>query len=131
MVIGPTSLVHPVSRAAPERRERIGAVERYDEVAESAPAVAESSRNAAEVYVSRHAAARLRSRGIELPEEELREIGHAIDRLSAKGARESLLLVGENAFIVGVERRTVITALSRQEAVGSIFTNIDSTLVIR
>jgi len=42
-----------------------------------------------------------------------------------------LLLVGENAFIVGVERRTVITALSRQEAVGSIFTNIDSTLVIR
>ena len=131
MVIGPTSLVHPVSRAALERRERVGAVERFDGVVESAASQEEAPRSSAEVHVSRHAAARLRSRGIELPEEELREIGHAIDRLAAKGARESLLLVGENAFIVGVERRTVITALSRQEAVGSIFTNIDSTLVIR
>jgi hypothetical protein len=39
--------------------------------------------------------------------------------------------MGDHAFVVGVPRRTVITAMTRQEAVGSIFTNIDSTLVMR
>ena len=33
------------------------------------------------------------------------------------------------ALIVGVPKRTVITAMSRSEAMGNIFTNIDSTLV--
>ena len=80
---------------------------------------------------SRHAAARLESRGIELSAAELGEISDAMDRLESKGARESLLLMGDHAFVVGVPRRTVITAMTSQEAVGSIFTNIDSTLVMR
>jgi len=84
-----------------------------------------------ELRFSRHAAARLESRGIELSAAELQEISAAMDRLERKGARESLLLMGDHAFVVGVPRRTVITAMTSQEAVGSIFTNIDSTLVMR
>ena len=80
---------------------------------------------------SRHATARLESRGMQLSEAELRELSDAVDRLQQKGARESLLLMGDHAFVVGVPRRTVITAMTSQEAVGSIFTNIDSTLVMR
>ena len=34
------------------------------------------------------------------------------------------------AMIVGVPKKTVITAMSRNEAMGNIFTNIDSTLVV-
>jgi len=83
------------------------------------------------VQFSRHATARLRSRGIELSPDDLDEIGKAVDRLAERNASESLLLVGENAFVVGVPKRTVITAMTRGEAVGSIFTNIDSTLVVR
>ena len=73
----------------------------------------------------------LKSRGIELGSQDLEALSDAIDRLSKKNARESLLLLGDNAFIVGIPKRTVITAMTRSEAVGSIFTNIDSTLVVR
>lgn len=85
----------------------------------------------ASVRFSRHATARLQSREISLTARDVADIEGAVDRLAEKGARESLLLLGENAFIVGVPRRTVITAMPRDEAVGSIFTNIDSTLVVR
>ena len=84
-----------------------------------------------ELRWSRHATARLRSRGIELDETAQTEISNAVDQLEGKGAKESLVLYDEHAFIVGVQRRTVITAMTRDEAVGSIFTNIDSTIVVR
>jgi flagellar operon protein len=84
-----------------------------------------------ELRWSRHATARLRSRGINLDEQATAEISEAVNMLESKGAKESLVLYDEHAFIVGVQRRTVITAMTRDEAVGSIFTNIDSTIVVR
>ena len=83
------------------------------------------------VHFSKHAATRLKSRGINLSDQDIQDLSEAIDRLESKNARESLLLLGEHALIVGVPKRTVITAMTRREAVGSIFTNIDSTLVVR
>lgn len=87
--------------------------------------------SASDIQISRHATARLESRGIHLSDADLADLSGAVDQLSAKGARESLVLMDENAFIVGVPRRTVITALARQDAVGNIFTNIDSTMIVR
>jgi flagellar operon protein len=89
------------------------------------------SEKSGEIRWSRHATARLRSRGIELSDQAHLEIGEAVELLAAKGAKESLVLYEDHAFIVGVARRTVITAMTREEAVGSIFTNIDSTIVVR
>lgn len=83
------------------------------------------------VSFSKHAQARLQSRGIELDDTDLEDLGTAVDQLAKKGARESLVLLGDNAFVVGVPDRKVITALTRQEAIGNIFTNIDSTIVAR
>ncbi len=91
----------------------------------------QQSERAGELRWSRHATARLRSRGIEVDDVASREIAEAVDMLASKGAKESLVLYDEHAFIVGVQRRTVITAMTRDEAVGSIFTNIDSTFVVR
>ena len=90
-----------------------------------------AAKQAGELKWSRHATARLRSRGIELSDTAQSEISAAVDQLEGKGAKESLVLYDEHAFIVGVQRRTVITAMTRDEAVGSIFTNIDSTIVVR
>jgi flagellar operon protein len=84
-----------------------------------------------DVVFTRHARARLASRGIELDADDLHDLGRAVDNLQKKGSRESLVLLGENAFIVGVADRKVITALTRGEAIGNIFTNIDSTVVAR
>ncbi len=85
----------------------------------------------ADVQFSRHATARLESRGISLESEDLEDLAGAVDQLAKKGARESLIMMGDNAYIVGVPDRKVITVMSRAEAVGNIFTNIDSTLVLR
>jgi flagellar operon protein len=85
----------------------------------------------AELRFSRHAAARLQSRGIEISPETLEELSVAVEQLADRGARESLVLLEDHAFVVGVPARTVITALPRNEAMGTIFTNIDSTYVVR
>lgn len=95
------------------------------------PASPPPAADGGEVRFSKHAAARMQSRGISLDEADLAELGEAIDRLAARGAKESLLLLGEHAFIVGVPDRRVITALTRSEAVGNLFTQIDSTVVVR
>lgn len=80
---------------------------------------------------SKHAEARMVSRGIELGEGDLAELGAAVDQLARRGAKDSLVLLGDHAFIVGVPSRRVVTALTRQEAVGNIFTQVDSTFIVR
>jgi flagellar operon protein len=89
------------------------------------------STTSAPLSFSRHAESRLASRNIELSEGQLTDLVKAVDKLEERGAQESLVLMDDHAFIVGVPKRTVITAMTRQEAVGNLFTNIDSTLVIR
>jgi flagellar operon protein len=84
-----------------------------------------------DVQFSRHAQARMASRGIELHADDVEDLREAVDKLAERGARESLVLLGESAFIIGVPSRKVVTALTRREAVGNVFTQIDSTIVIR
>ncbi|MBN2799928.1 MAG: hypothetical protein JXX28_12350 [Deltaproteobacteria bacterium] len=83
------------------------------------------------VEFSRHALARLESRGVGLGGEELARLEEAIDQLAAHGARESLILTDENAYVVGIPKRRVITLMERSDLRGQIFTQIDSTFVTR
>lgn len=93
------------------------------------PGQAAAAPSGAEVQFSKHAKARLASRGIELGEAELERISKAVDQLETKGAKESLVLLDDTALIVGVPKRTVITAMSRDEALGNLFTGIDSAVL--
>lgn len=83
------------------------------------------------VQFSKHAQARMESRGIRLGEQDLSDLSGAIDQLAKRGAKESLVLMGDHAFIVGIPDRKVVTVLTRHEAAGNIFTQIDSTAVVR
>lgn len=83
------------------------------------------------LQISRHAQARMESRGIVLDEQDVADISHALDTLARRGAKESLILLEDRAFIVGVPDRKIITAMNRREAVGNVFSQIDSTVVIR
>jgi len=83
------------------------------------------------VQFSKHAGARMESRGILLDEQDLQDLSGAIDNLARRGAKESLVLMGDHAFIVGVPDRRVVTVMTRAEAAGNIFTQIDSTAVVR
>ena len=83
-----------------------------------------------EVIFSKHAKARLQSRDISLDQSQMERLSEGIDSLAERGAQESLVLMDNTALVVGVPKRTVITAMTKSEAMGNIFTNIDSTLVI-
>jgi flagellar operon protein len=78
---------------------------------------------------SAHAAARLRQRGIELTPDQTQRLETAVDKAAAKGAKDALVLLDDNAMVVSVTNRTVITALGTHQAKENVFTNIDSAVI--
>jgi flagellar operon protein len=83
-----------------------------------------------ELTFSKHAQERLFSRGIELSNDLLRDIGTAVDKAKAKGSRETLVLTEEVALVVSVENRTVITAFDREHLRDGVVTSIDSAVIL-
>ncbi len=82
------------------------------------------------VRLSAHARQRIVQRGIAFDDVLARQLTRAVQELSAKGAREALVLHPAAAFIVSVPNRTVVTALDRQEMHQRIFTQIDSAYLL-
>jgi len=82
-----------------------------------------------QVKISAHALVRMDARQITLDEEDMKKINEAMDSLEKKGAKESLLLYKDAAFIASIQNRTIITAMKSQEL--DTVTNIDSAVNIR
>lgn len=78
---------------------------------------------------SGHALERLERRGIAVDEQAIGRLSGGVERAAAKGARESLVLVDDTAFVVSVRNRTVITAVDREHMKEQVFTNIDSAVI--
>jgi len=81
------------------------------------------------VKVSAHAGRRMEERQISLSDEDMDKINKAMDALEEKGARESLLLYKDSAFIASISNRTIITAMKSGEI--DTVTNIDSAVNIK
>ncbi len=85
---------------------------------------------------SAHALDRLTSRGIQLSQDSLDRLTDAVDRAAEKGAQDALMLMpgasrGDDlALVVSVANRTVITAMDGNHIRESVFTNIDSAVVV-
>jgi flagellar operon protein len=79
---------------------------------------------------SQHAQERLQSRGIKLSETDVKKLENAVDDVGKKGGRESLVMLGNAAFVVNVKNRTVITAMDKAGMQGNVFTNIDSAVML-
>jgi flagellar operon protein len=69
-------------------------------------------------------------RNIQLSEADLERIQNAVQKAAAKGAKQSLLVMENLAFIVSVTNRTVITALDGGSMKENVFTNIDSAVIV-
>lgn len=80
------------------------------------------------VKISAHAEQRMIERDIKLQESDMSLIKEAMNNLEKKGARESLMLYKDMAFIASVNNRTIITALQFKEL--DVVTNIDSTIIV-
>jgi flagellar operon protein len=81
------------------------------------------------IRFSKHAAGRMESRGIRFNAEEINRLQSAVDQANAKGARDSLVLLGETALVVSVRNSTVVTVMDKESLKGNVFTNIDSAVI--
>lgn len=79
---------------------------------------------------SKHASQRLDDRNIELTEEQSQRLEEGVQKASAKGITDSLVLMDSLAFIVNVPNQTVVTAIDQTESEDNIFTNIDGAVIV-
>lgn len=84
-----------------------------------------------QVKLSAHAQRRLEDRNIVLDQQDWGKINNAINKAEAKGANNSLLIHGDLALIVSIKNRTVISAMDDASIKEHVFTNIDSTVIIK
>ena len=74
---------------------------------------------------------RLQSRNIQLSPDDLNRMNAMADKAAAKGAKQSLFMMGDVGMVVSIKNRVVITAVDQQSMKDNVFTNIDSAAVIR
>ena len=73
---------------------------------------------------------RLEQRDIALSAEQSQRLEAGVAKASAKGIKESLVIVDSLAFIVNVPNQTVVTAMDQTESEDNVFTNIDGAVII-
>lgn len=99
----------------------------------AAPALSEfqnpqvSSEN---IQLSTHAAKRLRERNIEIDSAEFFKLKGAIETLKTKGGRDSLVITPKAAYIIDVDKNTIVTAVDKENMSENVFTKIDSTMIL-
>lgn len=125
---------------APTRSDKSGGPSFKDALGQFNPGVGTTS-SAAEalngligkstnVKFSNHAVERMRARGISFDPKKMQAIEEAIDKISAKGGKNALLLTDDSALIVSTNNRTVVTVMDKQNMKENVFTNIDSTMML-
>jgi flagellar operon protein len=79
---------------------------------------------------SSHARSRLMSRSIQLSGQQVARLEHGVEQAARKGARESVVMLDNLAFVVSVANRTVVTAVEGASREGNVFTQIDSAVIV-
>lgn len=83
-----------------------------------------------ELKFSKHAQERVAQRGIEVTPTLISDLEKAVDKARDKGAKDVAVIGQNEAFIVNVPNNVVVTAMSYLELKNSIFTNIDSAVIL-
>lgn len=119
--VGGPGPVDPASRVGQTSRARQGGPGFADHLREVS--------GARTVRFSNHALQRVERRGIDTSPQVLARLDAGVQRAAQKGAREALVLVDGTAFVVGVQARTVVTAVDPASMREHVFTNIDSAVI--
>ena len=110
-----------------EKSEFKGLVDRLTKDDVRLPQVNQSSVGK-EVTVSSHAMKRLQERNIEMDSGEYMKLKEAIGKLRGKGGHDSLVITNKAAYVVDVDKNTVVTAVDKNNMNENVFTKIDSTI---
>ncbi|WP_400162978.1 TIGR02530 family flagellar biosynthesis protein [Brevibacillus sp. TJ4] len=79
---------------------------------------------------SQHAANRMRERGISLETSQIERLESAVQKAASKGAKESLIMMDNVAYVVSIVNRKIITAVDDGSMKENVFTNIDSAIFV-
>jgi flagellar operon protein len=82
----------------------------------------------ANVKFSNHAQKRLETRSIEMDQSSMNRLSSAVDKAQAHGAKESLILMDDLAFVVNIQDRTVVTTVDMNHRKEGVFTQIDTVV---
>jgi len=72
---------------------------------------------------------RVEQRQIPLDGGQLDRLSKALDTLSQRGGRQSLVMLDQVAYVVHVPTHTVVTAVAPDAGKESVFTQIDSVVI--
>ena len=78
--------------------------------------------------ISKHANERIISRNINLTDDQWERLNTGVKKAEMKGIKESLVMIDDFAFIVNVDKNTLITAVDENE--DRVFTNIDGAVIV-
>jgi flagellar operon protein len=81
------------------------------------------------VQMSEHALKRVEQRQIPLDEGQLDRLSKAMDTLSQRGSRQSLVMLDQVAYVVHIPTHTVVTAVEPNQSKDRVFTQIDSVVI--
>ena len=82
----------------------------------------------ANIKFSNHAQKRLDNRSIEMDQNSMNRLSSAVDKAQAHGAKESLVLMDDLAFVVNVKDRMVVTTVDMNRRKEGVFTQIDTVV---
>lgn len=87
-------------------------------------------REESQVSFSKHAIERVVERGVDVSSEKIERLNEGIRMAEEKGLKEPLILLGSTAFVVNVKNNKVVTVVNEDSLKGTVFTNIDGTVMI-
>lgn len=104
----------------------------FEEILNKQRSIAEilDEHRASGLKFSKHAGNRLSERNIQLSDEQMKRLEDGVGKASAKGIKESLVILDQYAFIVNTNNNTVITAMDQNYEEENIYTNIDGAVII-
>jgi len=88
----------------------------------------QKSESQAELSFSAHATKRIEQRELTMDNGEFIKIKNALSKLKQKGGENSLVVTGDNAYIIDVSKNKVVTAMGKDDLEENVFTKIDSTI---
>ena len=83
-----------------------------------------------QVSFSNHAIKRAVDHQMDLTDDEISRLNEGVKLASEKNLDDTLVLVGEKAFVVSVKNNTVITTINKDSLKGNVFTNINGTVIM-
>ena len=83
-----------------------------------------------EIKFSKHAQVRMKERNLTLDKSEMLKLTEALGKAEQKGVKDALIIMNNQAFIANIKSNTIVTAVSKDNLNGNIFTNIDGTVIV-